>query len=131
MALSTTTVFAGIPRSDMLEAYVCVRARDIGEEFPTLVTCRVAIEAPDHRSPHHVRLAVATAGDAIFAGASAGAGGGSGDLYMLVDRAFERMHAQLGARARRETARASGPSLVRTVVDRAQLEFAPSAALAK
>lgn len=99
MPHSTTTVFVGIPRSDMLEAYVRVRALALGAEFPAIHTCRVAVEGSEQHGPRHVRLAAATALDAMFAGATVGVGVRSGDLYMLIDRAFEHMHAQLTSRA--------------------------------
>lgn len=101
MPPTTTTFFVGVPRSDMLEAYVRVRAYALGDEFPSVLTCRFAVEALDRGRPRHVRLAVSTAEDAVFAAATVGSGVPSCDVYMLVDRAVERSRVQLGKLPRR------------------------------
>ena len=95
MTPQTTTVFSGTSPSGMLSAYVERRAGELTLEHPRVSACRVAFESPDSRGAQRVRVAVSFAGDAVFVSAIVGAGVRSGDPYMLIDRAFGRMHAKL------------------------------------
>ena len=100
MTFWTSSVFTGLSRSSFVESHISSQAHALAEQFPELVSCRVAVESGGVGGVEHVRIGLVVPEAVVHVAAAAETDRSQESLRELVDRAFARARSALVGRRR-------------------------------
>jgi hypothetical protein len=114
VSFQTSISFSGVGRSNPVERVVAARARSLGERFPEVKACRIAIEAPTPSlRACHARVTIATSADVFLIVESPRKDANEEGVFEVLERAFQAATVRL--ERRRTTHGLTSPTSTRSL----------------